>query len=884
MSSFFSRWWKRLQPRLRRRAQDEQDLDDEVRFHLAQEAQLRIERGVPPEEARTSARRDFGNIPLVTEATRDMWGWTWLERIAQDVRFAGRMLARSPAFTVVALCTLALGIGATTAIFTVVNSVLLRALSFPEPDRLVMVWEQSPSGNTTNVVQTQNFLDWRTRNRAFEAIAAFRQLPANVMFGGEAEQVLSLTVTAEFFSVLDVPPMLGRPILSGEGRPGGQGTVVLSHTFWQRWFGGNPTIIGRSISVNGRPLEIVGVMPAGFSFPGVRAELFSPLVIDPVTAPQDGRNFSTVARLRRGVGVQAAQADMDGIAAQTARERPQMNARWGANVVPLRDEAVGQIRPALLVLFGAVGCVLLIACANVANLLLMRATARARELTIRLALGAGRWRLAHQLVVESVLLAGLGGALGLLLALFGVPILVSLFPETFPLPRADEIRVDGWVLGFTTCVSMGAGILFGVLPGFLARRNDPMRVLHGSGRAVVGSGAKVRALLVTGEVALALMLVVGTGLMVRSLTHLYAVDPGFRPEHVLTLRMLLLPSKYLDVSRRAAFVEQVLERVREIPGVTAAGSVHFLPLSGSESGTGVYRADRPAPAPGAGSSASVSVITPGYFPALGIPVIAGRDIDQRDRMDALRVAIVNQAFAREFFPNDEPLGKRLKVWWSSTRGDDIPEFEIVGLAGNVRHEGMHKGANPTVFLVHGQEPNLFASLVVRTAGEPLTVAAAVRKAIRSIDPEQGVSDVQTMESVLADSVARPRLQAILFGLFGALALVMACVGLYGLISYSVQQRVREMGVRLALGAAPSSILRLVVGEGLRLTVVGLVVGLVAALMLTRYLATLLYGVTPTDPGVFVAVGALLLTVAITACYLPARRATRIDPARVLRDE
>ncbi|MGH9162798.1 MAG: ADOP family duplicated permease [Vicinamibacteraceae bacterium] len=875
--------------RRRPRTQKERDLDDEIRFHLAEETRLRIERGAPPEEARASARLDFGNIPLVTEITRATWGWSAAARIAQDLRFAGRMLARSPAFTVVALCTLALGIGATTAIFTVVNGVLLRPLPFPEPDRLVVVRERSADVDPATPVSPQTYADWRARARPFERIAAVRHVPMNVVGRGEAEQLPCLQVTGDFFSILGVPPLLGRTIRSGEDVEGGARTVVLSHAFWQRRYGGSRAVLGRQISINEESHEIVGVMPAGFSFPGHHAELFVALQIGSPWAPlgDTGRSLSTVARVHRGAGLQTAQAELEAVTAQLARERSWAKSDWSATIVPLIDQAVGSVRPALLVLFGAVLCVLLIACANIANLLLMRATARTREMTVRTALGAGRWRLVHQLAVECLLLAGAGGIAGVGLARIGVPIILSMFPETLPLPRAAEIGMDHRVLLFTMLVSIGAGLCFGLVPAFRVSGANAADALRSGGRTVVAGASRARALLVVTEVALALLLVIVAGLMARSLAHLYRTDLGFRPERVLTLQMGLFSSKYMEPSRRVAVLDEILERVRALPGVAAAGSIHFLPLSGIRSSTSVRRLDQPAPAPGErGPGAAVSVITPGYLHAMGVPLIAGRDFNAGDRLATPRVALVNQALVRQFFSSDTPLGKRLRVEWggSHTGRKGPPEFEVVGVVGNVRHDGPHLPPEPYVFLSHRQEASFTAALVIRTAADPLAIAPAIRHQIRQVDPEQGISHVRTMETVVADSVARPRLQAVLLGAFGTLALVMACVGLYGLMSYSVAQRAREMGVRLALGAAPSSIRRLVVGEGLRLTAAGLLVGFVAALLLTRYLATLLYGVTPSDPAVFIAVGALLLTVAMTACYLPARRATRIDPAHVLRDE
>jgi putative ABC transport system permease protein len=866
------RFWRRWQP------PSDTELDEEIRFHLAEETKLRVSRGQSSETAQKDARRDFGNLGLAKDVTRDLWVWTVVDRLAQDFRYAVRMLLKNPGFTVIALAAIALGIGATTAIFTVVNSVLLRPLSFPDPDRLVMVWERAPQGNPTNVVQTQNFLDWRARNRSFEALAAIHPIPMNLTGIGEPEQVMGLRVTADFFPVLRVPPLLGRFIAPADDLPQSPGTVVLTYGLWQRRYGGDPTVLGRKISVNGELLEITGVMPPGFAFPTRRAELFIPLRIDPLGAPKDGRNLLTVARLRAGVTLRAAQQEMESLAVQTARERPEMDAKWGATVVPLAEQTVGEVRLALQVLFAAVVFVLLIACANVANLLLMRSAARAREVTVRMALGAGRWRLLHQLIAESVLLAGIGGFVGLGLAYFGVRVAMGMLPPTFALPRMAEISVDGKVLAFAAAVSFVSGLLFGVVPGLQAMKLNLAQAMHESGRTLTGGNRKLRSALVVLEVAVALLLACGAGLMIRSFVRLHAVNPGFRPDSMLTLRMLLLPSKYDDAARRAGFVEQVLERVRAVPGVRAAGSIHFLPMTGMNSGTWYNRADRPTPRPGEESGGEVSVVSSGYFRTMGIPILAGRDFDRRDHLKSPGVALINQAAARQFYPGEDPIGKRLRIWWN------IPEVEIVGLVRDVRHEGLEATPTPCVFLANAQVPNFLTSLVVRTNRDPAAMIGMVKEQIRAVDPDQGVAEIKTMENVIADSVAKPRLQTLLLGVFGAIAVLLACVGIYGVISYSVVQRVREIGVRMALGAESRSILGLVLRQGLGLTLVGVIAGLVASFALTRYLKSLLFEVRPADPGVTLGVTALVIGVAAIACWLPARRATRVDPVVVLRQE
>jgi putative ABC transport system permease protein len=863
---------------LTRRSREERELDDELRFHLDQEAQLRIERGEHPESARRSARRDFGNVTLTREVTRGMWGWSLLERALQDLRFAARMLLKNPAFTVVALSALALGIGATTATFSVVNSVLLRPLQFPASERLVMVWERPPQGKITNVVQTQNFLDWHARSHSFVGIAAMWPAPVNLAGEGEPVQTPGMYVSADFFRVLGVPPLLGRTIQAEDDVYGANCVVVLGYSLWQSRYGGQPGVLGRKI--RGNTCEVVGVMPPAFRFPTLRAELYLPIQIDPAAAPRDGRNYYTVARLKPGVSWQQAQAEMQAIAAQTARERPKMNARWGATVVPLMEQTIGETRTTLLVLLGAVGFVLLIACANVANLLLLRAAARRREMTLRVALGAGRWRLLHQMVVESLLLSTSAGVLGFLLAYWGVPAIIRMLPTGFPLPRMGEISVDYSMLAFTLFVSLGCGLFFGILPALQVDRAQISESLHHGGRTGTASNRRLRDVLVITEVAVALLLVTGAGLLLRSFILLNQVDPGFRPERLLTFRMRLLSGSDGKIfEHRAAVVREVLDRVRRLPGVTSASSIHVLPMCCGNSGSGYHRTDRPAPPPGDFSGGDVSVVSDAYFHTMGIPIVAGREFDTHDQMGSPLVAILNQTAAQTIFPGENPIGKHLKVAW----GFD-PVVEVVGVARDIRHNGLENTPDPCLFLPHAQQPNGLASLVIRTSGDPRAAIPAVKEQMRAVDPNQGAQDIATMEQVMSDSIARPRLQVTLMCIFGLLALSLACVGIYAVISYSVQQRTREMGIRLALGAAPDGIRRLVLREGCVLAAAGIGVGLVAARALTGYLSTLLYTVKPTDSLVFAGVSAVLAAAAMAGCYFPARRATRVDPAVVLREE
>jgi predicted permease len=651
---------------LTHRSQEDQELDDEVQFHLAEETRLRIGRGETPDTAARSARRDFGNVTRTKEAAREAWAWSALDRLTQDLRFSVRMLGKSPAFTALALTALALGIGATASVYSVVNSVLLRPLPFPRPDRLVMVWETRASTEKPNVVQTGNFVEWRKRNRSFDSMAALVARPVNLEGSGEAVQVPGLRVTAGFFETLGTPPLLGRTIRPEDDTWTAPGTVLLSYGFWQRRFGGRTDAIGRKVTVDRHVCVVIGVMPQGFHLPAEpRIDVYLPMRISPEQARLDGRNDSVVARLRPSVRLGQAAQDMRGIAAQTAQERPDINTGWSATVIPLQEQTVAQARTTLLVVLSVAGIVLLITCANVANLLLMRAATRRRELNVRAALGAGRWRLLHQLLTEGGLLALAGGALGFLLAFWGVPAILRVLPADFPLPRRDEIAVDQAALWFTGLISLGCWIFFGALPALqvdLGRLVDGLRYGDRHGTA---SSRRLRNGLVIGEVGLAMLLVIGAGLMVRSLILLRQVNPGFQPSHLVSFRMMLMaaaPDFPQILERRALLVRQMLDQIRPLPGVEAASSIHLMPLSGMQSSTWYSRADRPAPPPAQGGG-DVSVVSDGYFRTMAIPLIAGREFDERDRFESPSVAVINQTLARAVFPGENPIGKRMRVSW-----------------------------------------------------------------------------------------------------------------------------------------------------------------------------------------------------------------------------
>ena len=794
-----------------------------------------------------------------------------------DLRFSFRLLLKSPIFTLVAVAALALGIGANTAIFSVVNAVLLRPLPFEQPDRLAMVWETSPHGERTNVVNPTNFLEWRDRNHSFEQIAAFVEFPVNLSGLGDPERVQCLVVTKDFFSVLRVNPLLGRTFTAEEDMPKGPNAVILSHELWQRRFGSDPAIVGKVVRVNAKDNVIVGVMPAGFRFPDTKSELWIPLGL--ARDPRDGRYLQTIARLRQGATVQSAQADMNVLAAQLRQERPS-NAKWGAYVNLLKDHATGDVRKPLLVLLGAVASVLLIACANLANLVLIRATGRRKEIAVRASLGASRWRIARQLMTESLMIAVTAGAAGLVFALWATKVLIALTPESISIHNVTSVSLDANVYLFTLGISLLTGLFFGLAPAIRAARVDLNSSLKEGARGGSGSIARnrFRAVLVVAEVALSMILLVGAGLMLRSLHRLASVPPGFDPEHTLSMSISFGGGR--TNAQDAAFLENVLDRVRSLPEVRAAGSVHFLPLSGLRAATGFWVDGRPVPKPGDRPVTDVSVISSGYFAAMSTPLLKGRTFDTRDRATSPPVVIVNQMLATEFFAGENPIGKRLHIEW----GRPDQSYEIVGVVGDIRYETLAKAANPTVFLYHIQEPMGFANIVMRTASDPTTVIRSAQAQVHAVDPNVPVAGVRTLDYYVSAALAAPRFQSVLLTAFAVLALTLAAIGIFGVMSYSVAQRTQEIGVRVALGARQADVVGMVFGQGMLLVGGGIAVGTLGALALTRLIASFLFEISPNDPLTFVAIPVMLAMVAAIAMVMPARRAALVDPLVALRHE
>ena len=806
-----------------------------------------------------------------------------MDSLWNDLKFSVRVLWKSPGFCAVALLALILGIGANTAIFSVVNAVLLRPMPFQDPERLVVVWEKSPRTGKVNVANPQNFADWQTRNRSFEKMAAYVpfQQTAAVTGDGAPEEIPTNFATRDFFSTLGVQPVLGRDFLPEEDVSGDRSNVaIISDGLWRRRYGADPKIIGKKLIIRGTPNIVVGVLPPGFRFPDLKVDIWQLIHVN-AQAQRRGRYLTGIARLKPGVSLAQAQSDMAGIAAELAQENPQFDTNWGAAVVPMRTQFTGDLRTPLLVLLGAVGLVLLIACANVANLMLMRSSSRHREMAIRTSLGATRFRILRQLLVESTILGLTGGLLSLVVAVWARDGLMAMLPESMSVAKLNAVAIDKNVLAFTLILSLATGLLFGLLPGLRASRPDLGETLKEGGRAVSASlrRNRMRAALVSSEMAVALMLLIGAGLLVKSFFRLQSVGPGFQPDHILSMRIGLSNARYPNGQKADAGLLEILHRIEQVPGVAAAGSIAFPPLGGLLPGTGYWVANRPVPKPSHEPVTGVSIITPGYFSAMGIPLIKGRTFSESDRDGSPLVTVVSQSLARLQFPDTNPIGQRLFVQW----GRQTP-YEIVGVVGDVKHEGLDKESPPTVYFTDAQEPNAGGTLVIRTGVEPMQLAPVIQQVIHAYDKDQAIADIQPLDNLLTKSVARPRFQSVLIATFAGLALLLAAIGIFGVMSYSVAQRTHEIGIRVALGAQRQQVLRLVVGQGLLLALIGAAGGLLGAFALTRYLRTLLFDVSPTDWVTFTVVPLVLCAVAAAASYLPAQRATEVDPMQALRYE
>jgi putative ABC transport system permease protein len=801
-----------------------------------------------------------------------------MDSLIKDIRYGIRSLLKRPGFTAIALIALALGIGANTAIFSLVNAVVLRPLPFPEPERLVWVWGNIRSGGNRASVSPLDFLDYREQNKTLENLAATVQLPVNITGNGEPERLNASAVTGNYFQTFGVMPVLGRSFTLENEKIGNDQVAVLSHDLWQRRFGGDPGIINKTVVLNGKATQVLGVMGRDVSLPPQAAELWVPLNFDsdPDMKMRKAHFLRPIGRLKPGVSVAQAQADLDLIAARLEKQFPDSNTGWNTRLVSLREQLLGGSRTYVLILFGAVGLVLLIACANVANLLLVRAASRQKDIALRTALGASRPRIMRQMITESVLLAILGGALGALLARFGVDLLVSFSQDI--LPRTATVRVDATVLLFTFLISLATGLLFGLAPAF---RTLQVNLIESLKEGVRGAGEttlrnRTRNVLVVFESAIAVMLLIGAGLLVRSLFALQSVDPGFDANNVLTMRLDLARNKYDTPEKIANFLTELQTRVGSLPGVETVGLITELPLSGQPNDLPFTVEGRPAVTIDQAFGADFRRVNQNYFSALRIPLLRGRNFTAQELRQEEKPVIVSQQLVDQVFPNEDPLGKRLISAIGDTR------HEIIGVVGDIRHNSLGGPPVATIYFPALETP--FTNLVIRTKGEPLSVAAVVRKEIQAMDPDQPIAAVKPMTSWVEQSVAAQRYRTTLLGLFAVLAVVLAATGIYGVMSYTVAQRTHEIGVRMALGARQGDVLKLVVRQGMMLALIGVALGLLGAFALTRVMSTLLFQVTARDPITFVIVAALLIAVAFVACFVPALRATKVDPLVALRYE
>jgi putative ABC transport system permease protein len=859
------------------------EIDEEAQFHIEMRIEENIRQGMPPEEARRDAERRFGNLTRMKERGYEVRGGRWLETVWQDLRYSVRVLLKTPVYTCVAVLTLALGIGANSAIFSVVNAVLLRSLPYRDPDSLVLVSYYLGAGERERALGA-DFLEWRDQAKAFEQITAYTFDTADLSGSGEPERLAAGLVSADLFTTLGVAPALGRAFTPEEDTAGGAPAVILSDGLWRRRFGGDPQVIGRALTLGGESRTIVGVMPHGFRFQE-ESDLWLPLALNArheLSRQERMINVRVLARLKPGVTPEAAVADLSAILERQQQAFPNLYSGLQVRVIELRERLVGNVRLALQVLFGAVLFVLLIACANVANLLLARSATRQKEMAIRAAIGAGRLRLVRQLLTESLLLSLAGGAVGLLAAKWGAELLVAMSPSG--IARIEESSMDGRVLSFTCAVAALTGLIAGLFPALQASKTDVNETLkQSSSRSRRGGARRTLPALMIAELALALVLLAGAGLMIKSFLRLMAVPRGFNPDGVLTLSLEPNVAKYRPgLPQRAAYFQVLLDRVQALPGIESAGLAnslpHFLVYTGEFQIEG-----RPPFERGKEPIAGINFISPDYFQTMGMQMSNGRPFNSQDGANAQPVAIINETLARRFFSNENPIGHQLM---------GPPPRTIVGVVGDTRNHGLDREVNPEIYMPLLQSRNIIGqmNLAVKVAAGQnnstglSSLAVAIRNQVRAVDPNEPVNRIITMDERLSNSVAGRRFQMLLLGVFAALALVIAAVGIYGVISYAVSQRTHEIGIRMALGAQASDVSRMVIWQGVRLALIGVALGLAAALALTRVMKNLLYEVSATDPATFALIALLLVGVALIASYMPARRATKVDPLQALRQE
>ena len=878
-----------------RKKRVDQDLDEEIRSYLELLVAEKVSHGATYEEALREARLETGGVEQVKESVRDIRIGGWIDTLLQDIRYSIRSLVKNPSFSVVAVATLALGIGATTGIFTVVNGVLLEPLPYPEPDRLVMLWESQLSDGTLGTVAPANFFDWHEQSRSFEKMAALDPYPDFILGGsGEAKRLAGAAVSHEFFSLLGVRMAVGRDFLKEEDRPGFNHVVILGYSAWRNYFGGSPDIVGKSLTLNNTGYTVVGVLPRNFSLVSKpsdlqsrnRFDIWTPLALPSPPEPwQRGTHpLSVFARLKPGVSLQQAQGDVNQVAANLQRLYPADDKERGIAITPLVQHVVADVRKALLTLLGAVVMLLLIACANVANLLLTRAATRRKEIAVRAALGASSMRIARQLITESLVLAIAGGLLGLIIVFVAVPALLHRLPTD--LPRASEIAVDGRVLIFSTLLSILTGLVFGLAPLVQCWGVNPNDVLKQGGRAISSSHFRLRSLLVIGQVAITLVLLTGAVLMAKSMWKLLQVSPGFQTDHILTAR-LSLPPQYTNGNvfgtgrhpRISLFQRALLERAREIPGVKSAAFTAYLPLSGVDNSWAFDIEGRPPHPPGVNDITNYRPVSAGYFETMGIPVLRGRSFTPTDTENSPLVVIINSSMARIWWKQQDPIGSRVRFSGDKWR-------IIVGVVGDMHHVGLSAKPEPEIYVPYGQVSNVEARpvIVLRTSVEPASVVNALRTAVSQVDGAVPVDQIETMTQIVYGSVGQSRFRTAVIVMFALLALFIASIGLYGVMSYSVSQRTREFGIRMALGASPGNILRVVLYEAAKLVIIGVSLGLAGAVLVTRLIANLLFEVPPFDPAALASAAILLGAIGLLASYVPAQRAAKADPMESLRYE
>ena len=865
-----------------RKARQERELAEEFESHFQMHVEENLRRGMNAEQALREARLKFGGVDSAKESMREESTIMTLETIWQDLRYAARGASRNPGFAITAIFSLALGIGASVAIFTLTDNLLLRPLPYRDPGQLMMVWEMNHSrpAMTRNVVSPANYRDWKAQNHVFQSMAVFAEGPSAFSDGNRVEELDEQYMSADLLPMLGVQPFRGRLFTAAEDLPNTPNLVLISYRLWQSWFAGDDGVIGKQIQVRSRPGTIIGVLPPGFYFRNRNTDLWEAMGLDPARdyRKNAGRYAMSVARLKPGATRERAQAEMTAIAKRLETEYPQFDTNWTVNVEPLRDSLVSEVKTSMLVLLSAVGLLLAVACANVANLLLARYTSRRREMAVRVAIGAGRARVVRQLITESLALGVTGGLLGVALARWAVLRLIALAP--LDLARNVAIEVDYRIVLFAVAASVLTGLVFGLAPSFVASRADLTRGLREDSRSNAGGGGNLRSVLVGTEVALSVMLLAGAGLLFRSLVGLQAVDPGLNPARVLTFSVLIPGARYREPLQRTQFFKTALEQVEQLPGVESASAVSYLPFNGMSAGTDLKIAGRPAVKPGEELVAAIRTVMPGYFRTLGIPVKRGRVFTAADNtLDSPYRFVVNEAFVQKYMAAEEPVGQQISVEMDGKN----PFGEIIGVVGNVKEGALDKEPTPTVYYIHSHLVYTGMVFVVRTKNDPLLLADPVRKVIHGIDPLQPVAQIRTMDEIVRETFARQRFSALLLGGFSLVSLLLAAVGIYGVLAYSVTERTREIGVRVALGAEPARILALVLGSGMRVVLVGAAAGLGGAMALTGLLRSLLFGVQPHDAATLSAVVAVLLLVALAAAYLPARRAAQLAPVDALRE-